>query len=150
MYQHVLLITICVLTSVKCDLLNVYIPVQVGSNKQRSMDSEMFNIVANEPNSVTLQFSIGLIPNEDDDMYIRLLYERVPYHKPANIAILDSPVIINFVNSNYTIFDIPRGKYIICVQLCEDQNSCDRGDVERSQCVETVVERRDTHSEKNL
>ena len=133
-------------------------------NKTRSMSpsAEIFTIVEQVPNSVTLQFRISDV---SDNITVRLLYERVPYHYQAEIGVLQTPVVETFnmtsSTQNFTIRFIPRGKFIICAELLKKNKTIVKlldSSVEDEEadnntiavkCVETVIKRREGKSNIN-
>ena len=127
----------------------VYIPVNLQSKAFKSLlpatnnSKELFTIVDQEPYSVTLQFQLDKV---HENVGIKVLYERVPYHYDAEVAILDTPVMNTFTVSanvttyNYTIKEVPKGKYIICAQEMKQLD-------DSFQCLEVIIEKYSGHSE---
>ena len=56
-----------------------------------------------EPYSVTLQLELDTLHSAT---VVRLLYERVPYHYDATVAILDTPVVEEVMPVTYEIIDV--------------------------------------------
>ena len=56
-----------------------------------------------EPYSVTLQLELDSLHSAT---VVRLLYERVPYHYDATVAILDTPVVEEVMPVTYDIIDV--------------------------------------------
>ena len=130
----------------------VYIPVNLQMMPSKAFKSlqpatdnskELFTIVDQEPYSVTLQFNFNKV---HENVEVKVLYERVPYHYDAEVAILDTPVTNTFPVSanvttyNYTIKEVPKGKYIICAQEMKN-------DEDSFQCLEVIIEKYSGHSE---
>ena len=129
----------------------VYIPVnlQMMSTKDKSLPAtnnsrELFTIVDQEPYSVTLKFQLAKV---HENVAIKVLYERVPYHYDAEVAILDTPVMntftvaANVTTHNYTIKEVPKGKYIICAQQMKQVE-------DEFQCLEVIIEKYSGHSKR--
>ena len=56
-----------------------------------------------EPYSVTLQLELDSLHSAT---VVRLLYERVPYHYDATVAILDTPVVEEVIPVTHEIIDV--------------------------------------------
>ena len=67
------------------------------------MRGEAEVVCVQEPYSVTLQLELDSLHSAT---VVRLLYERVPYHYDATVAILDTPVVEEVMPVTYEIIDV--------------------------------------------
>ena len=138
----------------------VFIPIQVarmGKSMLRGEESNqtLFRVVDQKPFSVTLQFDFP--PNRSDaDTTIELQYKRVPYKDNAHPdSILDNPVIESFTvdksidSYNFTIMDVPKGKYIICAMNLTSDVMFEPDPNTTFECIEVFIKKYGGHSKCN-
>ena len=135
----------------------VFVPIQVARMGKSMLNGEqsnqtLFRVVDQKPFSVTLQFDFP--PNRSDDTTIELQYKRVPYKDDAHPdSILDNPVIESFKVTkdietyNFTIMDVPKGKYIICAMNLTSDVMFEPDPNTTFECIEVFIEKYGGHSE---
>ena len=138
----------------------VFVPIQVARMgksllSEESSNQTLFRVVDQKPFSVTLQFDFP--PNRSDsETTIELQYKRVPYKDDAHPdSILDNPVIKSFTvdkdidSYNFTIMDVPKGKYIICAMNLTSDVMFEPELNTTFECIEVYIEKYGGHSEYN-
>ena len=138
----------------------VFVPIQVARMgksllSEESSNQTLFRVVDQKAFSVTLQFDFP--PNRSDsETTIELQYKRVPYKDDAHPdSILDNPVIESFTvhkdidSYNFTIMDVPKGKYIICAMNLTSDVMFEPELNTTFECIEVYIEKYGGHSEYN-
>jgi len=120
----------------------------VEKNKTDNYDSEnisdeyhhypLVTVIDTKPHSMTLMVKPKFFkPNT----VVRLLYERVPVRRKANMEYLDDPVVEYLVlirsSQSYHLTELPKGKYIVCGEAMV------HGEVYQASCCENKIERID-------
>eukprot|EP00091_Calanus_sinicus_P007248 TRINITY_DN18204_c0_g1_i1.p1 TRINITY_DN18204_c0_g1~~TRINITY_DN18204_c0_g1_i1.p1 ORF type:complete len:180 (+),score=41.67 TRINITY_DN18204_c0_g1_i1:227-766(+) len=79
----------------------------------------------------------------EPDTMVRLMYKRVPWHKPALQQHLDDPVVehvhVYRLDQEHYLTNLPRGKYIVCGEAQS------KGEVFQANCFETSIDRLDNN-----
>ena len=131
----------------------ILMPVQIArmeSFARGGNNQSLFKVVDQKPFSVTLEFDFP--PNRSNsDTTIELQYKRVPYKDDAHPdSILDNPVIETFTvhrdvtSYNFTIMDVPKGKYIICAMNLTSEVMMESDAT--YECIEVFIEKYGGHS----